>query len=48
VTEWVLYILPYKTFGKNVANNCFLKLTLAQSSSQLGSTTSPKSNTKLF
>jgi hypothetical protein len=44
----VRYIRPYKTFGKNVASNCLRKLALAQSSSQAGSTTSPKSKTKLF
>jgi hypothetical protein len=50
VTVWVLkYILPYKTVGRNVANNCYLKLALAHNSNQLGRTIiSPRSNIKLF
>jgi hypothetical protein len=46
--RYVPYIFLYKIFGKNVANNWRLKVGLAQRSSQLGSTTSPKSSTKLY
>jgi hypothetical protein len=47
--EWeVPNIFLHKTFGTNVAINWCLKLGLAQRSSQLGSTTCPKSITKLY